>query len=57
MRELKARVSTRVEQKIGPQALDRLDTSFVGTIHAYCFRLLLQQVRGTRPSMCLTSGG
>jgi DNA helicase II / ATP-dependent DNA helicase PcrA len=43
-RELKARISARVEELIGPQALDRLGAAFVGTIHAYCFRLLQQQV-------------
>jgi DNA helicase-2/ATP-dependent DNA helicase PcrA len=29
----------RVEQRMGPGALDRLGAAFVGTIHAYCFRL------------------
>jgi DNA helicase-2/ATP-dependent DNA helicase PcrA len=42
--ELKARISARVEERLGPQALDRLGTAFVGTIHAYCFRLLQQYV-------------
>jgi DNA helicase-2/ATP-dependent DNA helicase PcrA len=42
--ELKARISARVEEKIGLQALDRLGAAFVGTIHAYCFRLLQQYV-------------
>jgi DNA helicase II / ATP-dependent DNA helicase PcrA len=42
--ELKARISARVEERIGPQALDRLGATFVGTIHAYCFRLLQQHV-------------
>jgi hypothetical protein len=42
--ELKARISARVEQGIGPQALDRLGAAFVGTIHAYCFRLLQHHV-------------
>jgi DNA helicase-2/ATP-dependent DNA helicase PcrA len=42
--ELKARISARLEERIGPEALDRLGAAFVGTIHAYCFRLLQQQV-------------
>ena len=42
--ELKARISARVEERLGPEALDRLGTAFVGTIHAYCYRLLQQQV-------------
>jgi DNA helicase II / ATP-dependent DNA helicase PcrA len=42
--ELKARISARVEERLGPQALDRLGAAFVGTIHAYCFRLLQQHV-------------
>ena len=42
--ELKARISARVEEEFGPQALDRLGAAFVGTIHAYCFRLLQQHV-------------
>lgn len=42
--ELKARISARVEERLGAQALDRLGASFVGTIHAYCFRLLQQHV-------------
>ena len=42
--ELKARISARVEEQLGPQALDRLGPAFVGTIHAYCFRLLQQCV-------------
>ncbi len=42
--ELKARISARVEGRLGAQALDRLGAAFVGTIHAYCFRLLQQHV-------------
>ncbi|MGH3303273.1 MAG: ATP-dependent helicase, partial [Streptosporangiaceae bacterium] len=42
--ELKARVSARVEGRLGAEALDRLGAAFVGTIHAYCFRLLQQHV-------------
>ena len=42
--ELKARISARVEERLGSQALDRLGTAFVGTIHAYCYRLLQQYV-------------
>jgi DNA helicase II / ATP-dependent DNA helicase PcrA len=42
--ELKARISARVEELMGAQALDRLGAAFVGTIHAYCFRLLQRHV-------------
>jgi DNA helicase-2/ATP-dependent DNA helicase PcrA len=42
--ELKERIATRVEQRLGPAALDRLNGLFVGTMHAYCFRLLQQHV-------------
>jgi DNA helicase-2/ATP-dependent DNA helicase PcrA len=42
--ELKARISARVEQRLGVAALDRLGAAFVGTIHAYCFRFLQQHV-------------
>ena len=42
--ELKARISARVESRLGADALDRLGATFVGTIHAYCFRLLQQHV-------------
>jgi len=42
--ELTARISARVEERLGPAALDRLGAAFVGTIHAYCFRLLQQYV-------------
>lgn len=42
--ELKDRISERVEQRLGAAALDRLSGLFVGTIHAYCFRLLQQRV-------------
>ncbi len=37
---LKERISARVAERLGPQALDRLGGLYVGTIHAYCFRLL-----------------
>jgi DNA helicase-2/ATP-dependent DNA helicase PcrA len=42
--ELKNRISLRVEQRLGRSALDALNGLFVGTIHAYCFRLLQQHV-------------
>jgi DNA helicase-2/ATP-dependent DNA helicase PcrA len=42
--ELKARISARVEERLGAAALDKLGVVFVGTIHAYCFRLLQQHV-------------
>jgi DNA helicase-2/ATP-dependent DNA helicase PcrA len=37
---LKERISARVAERLGPQALDQLGGLYVGTIHAYCFRLL-----------------
>ena len=43
-RELKARISARVEQRLGSGVLDRLGAAFVGTIHGYCFRLLQRYV-------------
>ena len=56
--ELKARISARVEQEIGPQALNRLGASFVGGHYmpaaSGCFS---STCRGTRPSMYLMSGG
>ena len=42
--ELKNRVAHRVEDRLGTAALDRLSGLFVGTIHAFCFRLLQQRV-------------
>jgi ATP-dependent DNA helicase UvrD/PcrA len=42
--ELKARISARVEERLGPGSLDRLGTAFIGTIHAYGFRFLQQRV-------------
>lgn len=42
--DLKARIARRVEDRLGRAALDRLTSLFVGTIHAYCFRLLQQRV-------------
>ena len=42
--ELKNRIAQRVEGRLGREALDRLNGLFVGTIHAYCFRLLQQRV-------------
>jgi DNA helicase-2/ATP-dependent DNA helicase PcrA len=42
--ELKNRIAHRVEDKLGTAALDRLTGLFVGTIHAFCFRLLQQRV-------------
>jgi DNA helicase-2/ATP-dependent DNA helicase PcrA len=38
--ELKDRIAARVRTLIGPDAVDILGGLFVGTIHAYCFRLL-----------------
>jgi DNA helicase-2/ATP-dependent DNA helicase PcrA len=42
--ELKHRIARRVEQRLGREAIDLLNGLFVGTIHAYCFRLLQQRV-------------
>src|SRR3954451_2894200 len=42
--ELKNRIAHRVEDRLGRGALDQLTNLFVGTIHAYCFRLLQQRV-------------
>jgi ATP-dependent DNA helicase UvrD/PcrA len=42
--ELKNRIAVRVEDRLGVGALDRLAGLFVGTIHAYCFRLLQTHV-------------
>lgn len=38
--ELKVRIAQRAQQIVGPSIVDRLGSLFVGTIHAYCFRLL-----------------
>jgi len=38
--EMRGRIAQRVEQLLGREALDTLGGLFVGTIHAYCFRLL-----------------
>ena len=42
--ELKHRVGERVAERLGRKALDGLSGLFVGTIHAYCFRLLQSHV-------------
>lgn len=42
--ELKNRIAKRVEGRLGRSALDQLAGLFVGTIHAFCFRLLQQRV-------------
>ena len=42
--ELKDRIEARVMTRLGREALDRLNGLFVGTIHAYCFRLLQHHV-------------
>ncbi|PQM53301.1 ATP-dependent DNA helicase [Mycolicibacter virginiensis] len=38
--ELKERIRDRVMARMGPEATDQLGRLFVGTIHAYCFRML-----------------
>lgn len=42
--ELKHRIAERVEESLGEGSLDLLGTMFVGTIHAYCFRMLQARV-------------
>jgi len=42
--ELKGRIERRAAELMGEDALNRLNGMFVGTIHAYCFRLLQQYV-------------
>jgi DNA helicase II / ATP-dependent DNA helicase PcrA len=42
--ELKDRIIQRVSDVKGPSFLDRLGPMFVGTIHAYCFRILQDYV-------------
>lgn len=42
--ELKARITARVQERLGDLAVDQLVGLFVGTIHAYCFGLLNQRV-------------
>jgi len=42
--ELKERIAIRIEARVGAAARDRLGNLYVGTIHAYCFRLLQQRV-------------
>ena len=42
--ELRDRISERVSERLGQGGLDRLGGLFVGTIHAYCFRLLQTHV-------------
>jgi len=42
--ELKHRIALRVAEAMGRAFLDRIGPLFVGTIHAYCFRLLQSHV-------------
>lgn len=42
--ELKTRIVDRVEGRLGSAAIDQLGRLFIGTIHAFCFRLLQQRV-------------
>jgi len=43
-KELKFRIETRLEQRLGPEAVDQLSGLYVGTIHGYCFQFLQQYV-------------
>jgi len=43
-KELKFRIATRLEQRLGPQAVDQLSGLYVGTIHGYCLQFLQQYV-------------
>jgi len=42
--ELKDRITRRIAEIKGPEFRDRLGPMFVGTIHAYCFRILQDYV-------------
>src|SRR5438093_12976740 len=42
--ELKERIALRAEARLGSGARDRLGSLYVGTIHAYCFRLLQRRI-------------
>lgn len=42
--ELRRRIAERAEERLGVAVLDQLGALFVGTIHAYCFRLLQKVV-------------
>lgn len=42
--ELKSRIEHRVADCLGADYLDRLNSCFVGTIHAYCFQMLQRHV-------------
>ncbi len=42
--ELRDRIEQRAAELVGPAVLDQIGRLFVGTIHAYCFRLLQQYV-------------
>lgn len=44
--ELKARIEKKVsaDERLGAEYLDRLNPMFVGTMHAYCMRMLQQHV-------------
>lgn len=42
--ELKNRIAQRVDARLGNAGVNRLGGLFVGTIHAFCFRLLQQRV-------------
>ena len=39
-KELKFRIATRLEQRLGPEAVDQLSGLYVGTIHGYCLQFL-----------------
>ena len=43
-KELKGRIATRLEQRLGSEAVDQLSGLYVGTIHGYCFQFLQQFV-------------
>src|SRR4051812_47831607 len=42
--ELRERIELRALELIGQEVLNRIGGLFIGTIHAYCFRLLQQHV-------------
>jgi ATP-dependent DNA helicase UvrD/PcrA len=43
-KELKRRIEQRVQARLGQAFVDRLNGCFIGTIHAFCFRLLQEHV-------------
>lgn len=55
--ELKARISARVEERLGPASLDKLGAAFVGTITPTAAGYCNSTCHGMRPSTSSTNGG